>query len=123
MKKIDVDAITDVQVAEALGWTDIKSWGGRGMRGLRPGAERHESLPSFTFSLEDIGRALQSAELGWQVRCEIDHYEAGVWDHGRNNAGVWFHDERPARALCAAFLLHAQAPTAPQQEKPGEGKP
>lgn len=98
--------LTDAQVATAFGWRDIKSWGGRGIRGLRPGADRHECLPMFTSRLGDIARALDAKGIGWAVgnnlrsKTENKHW-AQVED--RNPVS---NSYTPALALCAASLAY-----------------
>lgn len=98
--------LTDASVAKALGWIDIKSWGGRGVRGIRPGADRHETLPMFTSRLGDIARACDGKELGWAVGNNL---------HSKTDNKHWAQVEdknpvsnsyTPALALCAALLAY-----------------
>lgn len=67
------------ELAEALGWTDIKSWGGRGVRGIAPGETRHQSVPRFSVHIEDLLRGLQRLPKPPQVELKLC---------GRNARGI-----------------------------------
>lgn len=60
------EEMTDHEFAARIGWRDIKSWGGRGMRGIAPASDglgdRHQALPMFTRRLDDAVRAYRGQE-------------------------------------------------------------
>lgn len=92
------------QIAKLLGWTDIKEWGGRGVRGLRPGAERHESLPSYTMRLGDLASGIEAAGMGWGVR-SVSRTEYLAWvDEWNEGTATLGRDDTPIGALLKALF-------------------
>ena len=94
-------------LAEALGWTDIKSWGGRGIRGIAPRSTRHESLPRLSYDITSLINNIRRARSGIYVRLEITPNGRVIADVGDFSACGDLDDlDFPNSVLAVAAYQH-----------------
>ncbi len=74
--------LTDERVATAIGWTEIKHWGGRGIRGRHPQRGGFEAVPRYTSRMDDAIRACSMAQATDFVFAEAELHgeERRLWD-------------------------------------------
>ena len=102
-----VYTVSDDFIAECLGWTAIKSWGGRGRRGVPPWSKngRHESVPSYGWE-SGLGSLLsaiaQRHDLSYNVFILFDTEEREYVASVNGNTGC---HKKASQALAQAFIL------------------
>ena len=93
------------ELGTALGWTDIRSWGGRGVRGIAPGGDRHQALPRFHLH-ETIDWIRRLPTCPWVV---VECFEGGAKTKiGFDFEAIGDDDESPCEVLSALTMEYVK---------------